>query len=266
MGTMTRALGVSAVNNVGVVITGGGTGIGFAIARHFVEAGHPIYVISREARASNDELRAIAKANGGEEPRHLAANVTQREQLHAARQEIEDTGQPIGVVVASAGINIREPALEVSDAAVHRMIDTNLYGVIATFQEFAPLALQVPSSRFIAVGSVSGQYGMNLRATYGATKAAISGLVRSLSVEWARRGATVNAVAPGIIDTALTRGYMEKYPEREQAVIANTLVGRLGTVEDVAHAVAFLASEDSGFITGQTLTVDGGLSAGCSWW
>ena len=250
----------------GVLISGGGSGIGLAIARQFVVAGHPLYSLSRSQKPSLEELIELAKASDGVPPRHLSADVTDRKQLEAARDEVLRDGGVVGVVIASSGVNVREAALDVSDQDIRLMLETNLYGVIATFQVFAPIVLQQTNSRFIAIGSVSGQYGMPLRATYGATKAALSGLVRSLSVEWSPLGATVNAIAPGIIDTSFTRGYMDKYPERAKAVIVNTPVGRLGTAADVANVASFLASEASNFITGQTIVVDGGLSAGCSWW
>ncbi len=253
-------------NDVGVLITGGGTGIGLAIARRFVKAGHPVYSLSRSARPSIDDLSELAKTSNGVPPRHLRVDVTKREELEAARDELAGDGVRLQVVVADAGVNIREEALTVPDLAIRNMIETNVYGVIATFQVFAPMVLRNRPSRFIAIGSVAGHYGMPLRSTYGATKAALSGLVRSLTVEWSPLGATVNAIAPGIIDTPLTEAYIANYPEKGQAVIENTPVGRFGTPEDVANVVEFLASEESGFITGQTVLVDGGLSVGCSWW
>ena len=107
---------------------------------------------------------------------------------------------------------------------------------------------------------------MDLRAAYTATKAGLSGLVRALAIEWGPKGSTVNAVGPGIIETPLTRAYMDQFPERVKASIENTPLRRLGTPEDVADVVAFLASDAARFITGQTVFVDGGLSAGSAWW
>jgi NAD(P)-dependent dehydrogenase (short-subunit alcohol dehydrogenase family) len=250
----------------GVLITGGGSGIGLAIAREFVRTGHPLYSLSRSVKPSLDELAELARTSHGVMPRHISADVTDRGQLERARDEIERDGATVGVVIANSGVNVREKVLDLSDEDLRLMLDTNLYGVIATFQVFAPMALQGKPSRFIAIGSLSGSYGMDLRATYSATKAGLSGLVRALSVEWAPLGATVNAIAPGIVDTSFTRAYIEKYPQRAEAVIANTPVGRLATPEDVANVATFLASDRSGFITGQTIVVDGGLSGTCSWW
>jgi 3-oxoacyl-[acyl-carrier protein] reductase len=113
--------------------------------------------------------------------------------------------------------------------------------------------------------SLSAIQGTDLRAAYTATKAGLSGLVRSLAIEWGPKGVTVNAVGPGIILTPLTKAYMDQYPERVTATIENTPLRRLGTPEDVADVVAFLASDGARFITGQTVYVDGGISAGNSW-
>ena len=168
--------------------------------------------------------------------------------------------------MGSAGINVRQLALEVSDEAIRSMIDINLYGLMSTFTVFGPLALRKPGSRFIAVSSLNAIHGMKLRAPYSGTKAGVSGFCRALAVEWGPLGATVNAIAPGIIETPLTRGYMDQYPERAAAGIAHTPVGRLGSPDDIAHAAMFLASEGASFVNGQTLVVDGGLSVGSSWW
>ena len=114
--------------------------------------------------------------------------------------------------------------------------------------------------------SLTAEHGMNLRAVYGATKGALSALVRALAVEWGPSGVTVNAVGPGIICTPLTQEYIDANPERAAATIAHTPLRRLGNPEDVANVVAFLASDAAGFVTGQTIFVDGGISAGSDWW
>ena len=156
--------------------------------------------------------------------------------------------------------------MELEDEALWDMIHTNLYGVFVTCQVFGPLLFARPGGRVVVTSSLSAIHGMNLRAAYAATKAGVSGLVRSLAVEWGPKGVNVNAVGPGIIKTPLTMAYMEKFPERVAATIEHTPLRRLGTPEDVADVVAFLASDGARFITGQTVYVDGGISAGSSWW
>jgi NAD(P)-dependent dehydrogenase (short-subunit alcohol dehydrogenase family) len=146
------------------------------------------------------------------------------------------------------------------------MLDTNLYGAFVTCQVFGPLLFAQPGGRVVVTSSVSAVHGQDLRVAYASTKAGLSGMVRALAIEWGPLGVNVNAVGPGVIETPLTRAYMEQYPERVEAAIANTPLRRIGLPEDVADVVLFLASDAARFITGQTIYVDGGISAGSSWW
>ena len=199
-------------------------------------------------------------------PRLLDGDVADRERMTQVATQLTEDGVDIGTVVASAGTAVRALALDVDDASVRSMMETNLYGVFVTFQVLAPIVLAGPNGRFIAVSSVSAIHGQSLRAVYAATKAGVSGLVRALAAEWGPSGATVNAIGPGILRTKLTGGYMDDNPGREQAVLDHSLVGRHGSVEDVAFAAEYLASPECGYVTGQTLIVDGGMSAGSTWW
>lgn len=250
----------------GAVVTGGTSGIGLAITLRLARRGLRVYAVSRRGEGDTAELdRGVAEL-GVPRPTVLTADVTERDQLEAVAKRMADDQVTPRVVVGSAGINVRSLALDVPDEAVHRMIDTNLYGLFATFQVFAPSALASSGSRFVAISSLNAVHGMRLRAPYSATKAGVSGLVRALAVEWGPQGATVNAIAPGIIETPLTRGYMDEHPDRTAAGIAHTPVGRLGRVDDIAHAAEYLVSPEASFVNGQTLVVDGGLSAGSAWW
>jgi NAD(P)-dependent dehydrogenase (short-subunit alcohol dehydrogenase family) len=252
--------------NDAVVVTGGTTGIGLAITLRFLAQGKQVYTLSRRGEDHTDDLDKLVKERGLARPRVLKADVADRDRLVEIAGELEQAGVRLRAVVGSAGINVREVALSVSDAAVRSMLDINLYGLMSTFQVFGPLALKQSGARFIAISSLNAIHGMKLRAPYSATKAGVTGFVRALAVEWGPLGATVNAIAPGIIETPLTRGYMSQFPERRDAGIAHTPVGRLGSPEDIAHATMFLASEEASFVNGHTLVVDGGLSVGSSWW
>jgi NAD(P)-dependent dehydrogenase (short-subunit alcohol dehydrogenase family) len=190
------------------------------------------------------------------------ADVRDRAELETLRDRLPS----LDILVPNAGVNTRVKALDLQDAALREMFDTNLYGVFITCQVFGPLLFARPGGRVIVTSSLTAVHGMDLRAAYSATKAGLSGLVRSLAIEWGPKGVTVNAVGPGIIKTPLTSAYMDQFPERVTATIAHTPLRRLGEPEDVADVVAFLASDQARFITGQTIYVDGGISAGSEWW
>ncbi len=241
------------------LVTGGTRGIGLAIVRALRHYGARVIAISK----SQDQIDLFGK-EFAKDPLASAelVDVRDRRSLEALRDRLDR----LDILVPNAGVNTRIKALDLPDEALREMLDTNLYGVFVTCQVFAPLLVKKPGSRVVVTSSVSAIHGMDLRAAYTATKAGLSGLVRSLAIEWGPLGINVNAVGPGVIETPLTRAYMDQHPERVAAVISNTPLRRLGTPEDVADVVVFLASDAARFITGQTLFVDGGLSAGSAWW
>jgi NAD(P)-dependent dehydrogenase (short-subunit alcohol dehydrogenase family) len=241
------------------LVTGGTRGIGLAITRALRREGAKVIAIGK----AKDQIEAFRR-EFGEDPLAGVENADVRDR--AALEALRDRLPSLDILVPNAGVNTRVKALDLEDAALRDMIDTNLYGVFVTCQVFGPLLFARPGGRVVVTGSLSGIHGMNLRAAYAATKAGVSGLVRSLAVEWGPHGVTVNAVGPGIIKTPLTMAYMEQHPERVTATIEHTPLRRLGEPEDVADVVVFLASEQARFITGQTIYVDGGISAGSSWW
>ena len=241
------------------LVTGGTRGIGLAITRALRREGAGVVAIGK----AKDQIDAFRR-EFSEDPMASVENADVRDR--AALEAVRDTLPGLDILVPNAGVNTRVTALELDDGPLRDMFDTNLYGVFVTCQVFGPLLFNRPGGRVVVTGSLSAIHGMNLRAAYAATKAGISGLVRSLAVEWGPHGVTVNAVGPGIIKTPLTIAYMEQFPERVSAAIEHTPLGRLGEPEDVADVVTFLASDKARFITGQTIFVDGGVSAGSSWW
>ncbi|MDR1189034.1 MAG: SDR family oxidoreductase [Bifidobacteriaceae bacterium] len=245
-----------------IVITGVSSGIGLAAARHYIEAGRSVVGLARSATSKAD---ALAGAHGPA-PLLIDVDVQDPEALDDAAARVAAAGVSPRSVLAAAGVNFRSKALDIPSESVDGMMRTNVRGVFDAFRAFAPTVLATPAPRFIAIGSVAGGFGMQLRVMYSATKAALEGMARGLAIEWAPQGATVNVVAPGIVDTPLTRGYLNKNPGLEEQVVAATLASRLGTPEDVIAAVDYFDSPAASFVTGQTLVVDGGFSVGNTWW
>lgn len=241
------------------LVTGGTRGIGLAITRALRREGARVIAVGK----AKDQI-AVFRKEFSEDPLASVEQADVRDR--AALEALRDRLPGLDILVPNAGVNTRVKALDLEDAALREMFDTNLYGVFITCQVFGPLLFARPGGRVIVTSSLSATHGMDLRAAYSATKAGISGLVRSLAIEWGPKGVTVNAVGPGIIRTPLTKAYMDQFPERVTATIEHTPLRRLGEPEDVADVVAFLASDQARFITGQTINVDGGISAGSSWW
>jgi NAD(P)-dependent dehydrogenase (short-subunit alcohol dehydrogenase family) len=241
------------------LVTGGTRGIGLAITRALRRDGARVTAVSHSTEQVAKFRREFA-----EDPLVEAdlIDVRDRGQLEALRDRINS----LDILVPNAGVNTRVKAVDLPDESLRDMLETNLYGAFVTCQVLAPLLLKRPGGRVIVTSSAIAIHGMDLRAAYTATKAGLTGLVRSLAIEWGPMGTTVNAVGPGVIQTPLTQAYIDQHPERARAAVDNTPLRRLGTPEDVADVVAFLASDAARFITGQTIYVDGGITAGSSWW
>jgi NAD(P)-dependent dehydrogenase (short-subunit alcohol dehydrogenase family) len=239
------------------VVVGGTSGIGRALALGLADAGADVVATGRRAAAVEEVSAAIEQR--GRRTLRQPADVGEHASLQRLRDACLKTFGQVDIVVAAAGVTKRVPTLEMSEADWHRILDTNVTGMLRTYQAFAPPMIARGSGRLIGVASIASFVGLQEVAAYTASKAAVAGLTRALSVEWARHGVTVNAIAPGVFETDLNREILKG--ARGQEFKVRTPMGRFGTVDELAGAAVFLASDAASFVTGQLIAVDGGFLA-----
>lgn len=240
------------------LVTGAGFGIGRAIALRFAKEGAKVGILELDAERGDETTKMIAAAGG--EAFTAGADVSNSVEVMRAVEEITAKLGPIHILVNNAGIRYARKVLETTDEEWNKTIGVNLSGVFYVTRAVAPQMLASGHGTIVNVGSMSGFVGQKMRAAYGASKGGILQLTRSLAVEL---GPTinVNAVAPGYIaGTGITKD-VDKDSKSVSWILGSTPLQRPGTPDDVAAAVAFLASDDASFISGATLMVDGGLTA-----
>lgn len=239
-----------------VLITGASRGIGRAVAEHFAALGHKIAVnyVSNEAAAA--EAVAAVQAAGGE-ALSVAADVGDPDEVAGMFEVVGAEMGPVEILVNNAGITRDDLMLRMKVDQWDDVIATNLRSVYLCSKAALRAMLRAKWGRIVSIGSVSGLSGNPGQANYAAAKAGIVGFSKSLAKEVGSRGITVNVVAPGFIATDMTEVLGEDVTSSAAERIA---VGRLGTPQEVASAVGYLASDTASYITGQTIVVDGGLA------
>lgn len=240
------------------LVTGASRGIGAGVAAMLARQGADVAICSR----SSDSLAATAAAIEGHGRRTLAVEMDIRDTGSIARgvTYLRDAFGDIDILVNNAGINHPAAGLDVNEAAWDDHFDTNVKGGFFLAQELAPHMIAQKWGRVIWMGSQSGLVAIPGQPTYCATKAAVSHLARSLAVEWAEYGVTVNSVAPTWVATELSRERLSR-PEFREHALKMIPVGRIATVDEIAAAVVYLASIEASMVTGHTLVVDGGWTA-----
>ena len=239
------------------LVTGGGRGIGRATALRLAHEGADIAIIDVDgetAEATSREINAL-----GRRAAFRIADVSDHASIGATVQELVQELGRLDVLVNNAGVETRSPFLEITPTEWERQIAVNLTGTFNCSQAAAREMATREYGRIVNITSVAGLIGPIDLAAYGAAKAGIVGLTRAAALDLADLGITVNAIAPGPIETELMLGAWSAEALRERP--QHGAIARFGTVEEVAHTALFLASPDSGFITGVTISVDGGAVA-----
>lgn len=238
------------------LVTGASRGIGKAIALKLAAEGVAVVINYHGSMEKAKEVKAEIESDGGI-AEIMQCNVADYQATEAMIRKVTDDFGRLDILVNNAGITRDGLLMKMSEEDYDTVLDTNLKGPFHCIRFAARQMLRQRGGRIINLSSVSGILGNAGQANYSASKAGVIGLTKSAARELASRGITVNAVAPGFIETEMTAVLPEKV--RESAV-AQIPMGAFGTAEDVAEAVAFLASDSARYITGQTIHVDGGMA------
>jgi NAD(P)-dependent dehydrogenase (short-subunit alcohol dehydrogenase family) len=239
------------------IITGGGSGIGLAIAEKFVQAGITTIIIGRDEQKLNAAQRQL-----GDHCHPIAHNLNDLSSLPGLVQQIAGRFGRIDILVNNAGINMKKDFSEVTDEDFDRILHTNVKSVFALSREVTKIMLPQGTGNIINISSMASQYGIPKVIAYTASKSAIEGMTKAMAVELSPQGILVNCIAPGFIATDMSAKALNGDPERKQKVFARTPLGRLGDPGDIGDAALFLASDQAKYLTGVILPVDGGNSIG----
>ncbi|MGY3091307.1 NAD(P)-dependent dehydrogenase (short-subunit alcohol dehydrogenase family) [Hymenobacter sp. UYAg731] len=239
------------------LVTGGGTGIGLEIARCMAEAGATVVITGRREAVLQDAVAAL-----GESVEYVVNDITDLSSIDGLVAQVEATYGPLDILVNNAGINLKKPALEVTDDEFSRILHTNLHSVFALTRACAARMVARKKGVILMISSMAAYYGIDRVVAYAASKSAVEGMVKVLASEFSCHNVRVNAIAPGFIETAMSRTAMNSDPDRRDRAMRRTPMGKFGQPEDIGHAAVFLASAAARYITGVSLPVDGGNSIG----
>ncbi|HEY0471671.1 MAG TPA: glucose 1-dehydrogenase [Kribbella sp.] len=239
------------------VITGGAGGLGGAIARGYVQAGASVVIADRDL----SRAEVLARELGGERATAVAVDVTDRASLEAVLVQVCDRYGQVDVLCNSAGTATRHPAEDFPEDEWDRIMTINVKGTFLACQVFGRHMLERRRGSIINLASIASFAGYPHSTAYLQSKGAVAQLTRSLAIEWIDRGVRVNAIAPSIFDTELTRGADTTDDHTSKWVLGRTPIGRRGLPREIVGPAIFLATEASSMVAGHILSVDGGFTA-----
>lgn len=243
------------------IVTGAGGGIGGATAHRFAEEGASVGVLDRDQTTAEATAASITSTGG--RALAVACDITELDAVRASIDRVETDLGPVDVLVNNAGWDVFKPFLQTVPDEWRKLIDINLVGVLNMHYAALPGMVERGYGRIVNIASDAARVGSSGEAVYAACKAGIVGLTKTLAREHARHGITLNVVCPGPTDTNLFAGFLEGAgnPDKLRAAFERSVpLGRIGRPDDLPGAICLLASDDAAFITGQTISVSGGLT------
>jgi gluconate 5-dehydrogenase len=239
------------------LITGGGTGLGFGMARCLVASGAKVVLVGRRG----EELQKACTALG---PGAfvLIGDVTKLETAPALVDQAEKLAGPVSILINNAGVHLKKPAAETSDAEFATVLQTHVFGAFALTREAGRRMIQRKTGSVLFTASMASLMGIPLVVAYSAAKSAYVGIVRSLATEWGQHGVRVNAIAPGWIASPMLDQALSGDPARKAKILSRTPMNKFGEPDDIGWAAVYLCSPAAKFVTGTVLPVDGGAAIG----
>jgi NAD(P)-dependent dehydrogenase (short-subunit alcohol dehydrogenase family) len=241
------------------IVTGGTSGIGRSTAVALASAGAKVVVAGRREAEGNETVKLVRDAGG--EAKFVQADVTKEDDIaRIVSETVKEYGR-LDIAFNNAGVETLAPITEINESEYRKVFDINVWGVLASIKHEVPAMMKNGGGSIINTSSIAGHIGMAGASIYIASKHAVEGITKTSALELAKEGIRVNAVAPGAIETDMIDRFAGKEGEMRDYLTSLHPIGRLGKPQEIADAVVWLASDQSSFVTGQSIVVDGGYIA-----